>query len=255
MPIESRRIALQLGTLWRHLQSPAEIGTTFERVRAIGFEQVELPSEPLLPAAELRQLADASGLRIVAAHESARELVQEPRRVADRLEVLGCRLAVYPRPDVPLTTRDQVAGLADALSRAGEVLRSRGRLLAYHNHALEFRKLSGRAILDLLYERMDPFMVHAELDTYFVQLGGGDPAAYCARLSGRLPLLQLDDYVIGEGEQPATAALGDGNLNLRVIVREAEAAACELYVIEQEPAPEVDAFAAIAKSFRYLTSL
>lgn len=255
MPIESRRIALQLGTLRRHLQSPGEIGKTFERVRAIGFEQVELPSMALLPAAELRQLADASGLRIVAAHENPRELVEEPGRVADRLEVLGCRLAVYPRPHLPLTTGDEIAALADELSEAGELLRSRGRLLAYHNHALEFRKLSGRAILDLLYERMDPFMVHAELDTYFVQLGGGDPAAYCARLSGRLPLLQLDDFVIGDGEQPVTAPLGDGNLNLRVIVREAEAAACELYVVEQEPAPEIDAFAAITKSFRYLTSL
>jgi sugar phosphate isomerase/epimerase len=70
-----------------------------------------------------------------------------------------------------------------------------------------------------------------------------------------LPLLQLDDYVIGEDEQPATAALGDGNLNLPVILREAEAAACELYVVEQEPGPGVDAFAAIARSFRYLSSL
>lgn len=254
MAVDPRRVALQLGTLRRHLQKQSEIGPTFERVRGIGYEQVELGDWQLLPAAELRKLADASGLRIVAAHESARELIEEPRRVADRLETLGCRLAVFPRPDVPLTTLDQVAALADSLSRAGEALRSRGRLLAYHNHALEFRRLSGKAILDLLYERMDPFMVHAELDTYFVQLGGGDPAAYCARLSGRLPLLQLDDYVIGDTEQPATAPLGDGNLNLPVILREAEAAACEVFVVEQQPAPEADAFAAIARSFRYLTS-
>ncbi len=255
MPIESRRIALHLGTLRQHLSSERELGPTFERVRATGYEQVELAELPLLPAAELRQLADSTGLRIVASHESARELVDEPRRVADRLEALGCRLAVYPRPHVPLTSVDQVFELADALSRAGEVLRSRGRLLAYHNHALEFRRLGGKAILDLLYERMDPFMVHAELDTHGVQLGGGGPAAHCARLSGRLPLLQLVDYAIDDAEQPQTAALGDGNLNLPVILREAEAAACELYVVEQQPAPELDVFAAIAKSFRYLASL
>jgi sugar phosphate isomerase/epimerase len=255
MPIDPRRIALSLWTVRRHLQSSAEIARSFERVREIGYEQVELVGLPPLPARELRELADAAGLRICASHEDPLEIVEEPRRVADRLEALGCRLVVYPRPHLPLTTLEQVAELSDALSRAGELLRSRGRLLAYHNHALEFRKLGGKAILDLIYERTDPFMVHAELDTYCVQLGGGDPAGYCARLSGRLPLLQLTDYAVGDDDQPTTAALGEGNLNLPVILREAEAAACELYVVEQDPAPDDDAFSLIAKSFGYLTSL
>lgn len=254
MPLDPRRVALQLGTLRHHLQSRDDVARAFERVRAIGYEQVELGGLPELPAEELRTLADASELRIVASHESPHALATEPRRVAERLEALGCRLGVYPEPHVSLTTLDEVKKLADGLSRAGEVLRSRGRLLAYHNHALEFRKVAGKAVLDWLYELMDPFLVHAELDTHYVQLGGGDPAAYCARLSGRLPLIQLDDYVIGDDARPETAALGDGNLNFSVILREAEAAACELYVVEQEPPPGRDVHALIAKSFRYLTA-
>jgi sugar phosphate isomerase/epimerase len=254
MPLDPRRVALHLGTLGPHLQSPTELGRTLERVREIGYQLVELSSLPPLPASELRQLADNAGLGIVASHEDPRELVEEPKRVADRLEALGCRLAVYPEPHLPLTNLAELAALADALSRAGEVLRSRGRLLAYHNQLGAFRKLGSKAILDLLYELSDPFLVHAELDTYFVQLGGGDPAAYCARLSGRLPLLQLQDYVIGDDDQPHGAALGDGNLNLPVILREAEAAACELYVVEQQPPPQSDAFALVARSFRYLTA-
>lgn len=255
MPIDSRRVALSLWTLRRHTQDRAGLARTLERVRELGYEQIELGGSAPLPATELRQLADAAGLKVVASQESPHELVEEPRRVADRLETLGCRLAVYPEPHLPLTRIEEVHGLADALSRAGEVLRSRGRLLAYHNRALEFRRIAGKAILDLLFERADPFLVHAELDTYFVQLGGGDPAGYCARLSGRLPLLRLKDYAIGQNEQPATAALGEGNLNLPVILREAEAGACELYVVEQDPAPDSDAFEAAAKSLRYLKSL
>jgi sugar phosphate isomerase/epimerase len=255
MPIDSRRIGLQLWTLRRHLQSRDEIASSFARLRAIGYEQVELGGQAPLAAAELRQLADAAGLSIVASHEAAREIVEEPKKVAERLGEFGCRFAVYPYPHVPLETLEQVFALADELSRAGEVLRSHGKLLTYHNHAIEFRKLEGKSILDWLYERTDPVMVHAELDTYFVQAGGGDPAGYCARLSGRLPLLHLKDYAIGAEQQPVTAALGQGNLNFRTILREAEAGACEQFIVEQDPAPGVDAFAEIAVSLKYLKSL
>lgn len=247
----SRRVALQLWTLREHLKSAEEASRSLARVRALGYEHVELYEGGVLPVSELGRLARAEGLGVCAAHLSGRAIVDATSQVADGLSELGCRLAVYPMPHVPLETLSQVFELADRLSQAGEKLRRRGQLLAYHNHALEFRKLEGRAILDWLYERMDPFLVHAELDTYWVQRGGGDPARYCARLSGRLPLLHLKDYAVDAAQRPMTAALGEGNLNLPVILREAESAACEWYVIEQEPEAG-DPFAAIAKSLAYL---
>ncbi len=254
MPGPSRHIALQLWTLREHLQTREDVPRTFERLRSIGFEQVELYSGLPLAARELKRIADGAGLGICASHEEPAAVVSEPARVAERLHQLGCRYAVYPQPHRPLETIEQVLELADQLTLAGEVLRRSGQLLTYHNHALEFRKLGGKAILDWLYERSDPVMLHAELDTYWVQAGGADPAAYCARLSGRLPLVHLKDYAIDAQHRPATAALGDGNLNFLVIVREADAAACEHYVIEQD-ATGADAFEEVARSLRYLKTL
>jgi sugar phosphate isomerase/epimerase len=254
MPLEARKIALQLWTLREHLQTEADVARTFARVREIGYEHVELGGLVRMPPAQVKALAAAAGLGIVATHEDAREIIAHPRKVADRLSDLGCRFAAYPHPHQPLETLDQVFKLADDLSRSGEVLRSRGQLLTYHNHSLEFRKLGGKAILDWLYERADPVMLHGELDTYWVQAGGGDPAGYCARLSGRLPLLHLKDYAIDRKNEPTMAALGEGNLNFPVILREADAAGCEWFVVEQEGGVD-DAFEAIAVSLRYLKSL
>jgi sugar phosphate isomerase/epimerase len=254
MALESRKIALQLWTLREHLQTEADVARTFARVREIGYEHVELSGLVRMPAVQVRALAAAAGLGIVGTHEDAREILGEPRKVADRLSELGCRFTAYPHPHRPLETLDHVFKLADDLSRAGEVLRSRGQLLTYHNHALEFRKLAGKAILDWLYERTDPVMLHGELDTYWVQAGGGDPAGYCARLSGRLPLLHLKDYAIDGKNEPTMAALGEGNLNFPIILREADAAGCEWFIVEQERG-FADPFAAIAVSLRYLKSL
>jgi sugar phosphate isomerase/epimerase len=251
MPLTSGRVALQLWTLRGQLQSVEAATRSLERVRELGYEHVELCDTGALSFFELGKLAKAAGLGVCGAHLPGRAVVEEPRRLADELALLGCRLAVYPQPHLPLDSLDQVLALADRLSQAGEVFRSRGQLLAYHNHALELRKLEGRTILDWLFERMDPFLVHAELDTYWIQLGGGDPAGYCARLSGRLPALHLKDYGVDAEQRPQAMPLGDGNLNLRVIVREAESAACDCYVVEQEPA-ETEPFAAIARSLAYL---
>lgn len=254
MAAASRKIALQLWTLREHLKTADDVARTFARVREIGYEHVQVSALPALSASQVKQLADAAGLGICASHEDARQIVEEPGKVADTLSALGCRFTAYPSPHLPLDTLDQVFALADALSRSGEVLRARGQLLTYHNHAIEFRRLGGKAILDWLYERSDPIMLHAELDTYWVQAGGGDPAGYCARLSGRLPLLHLKDYAISAENTPITAALGEGNLNIPTILREAEAAACEWYIVEQDGGFE-DPFVAVATSLRYLKSL
>jgi sugar phosphate isomerase/epimerase len=254
MASNSRRIALQLWTLREHLKTADDVARTFARVREIGYEHVQVSGLGPIAPAEVKRLADAAGLGICATHEDARQIVEEPSKVADTLSALGCRFTAYPHPHVPLDTLDQVFALSDALTRAGEVLRSRGQLLTYHNHAIEFRKLEGKAILDWIYERTDPVMVHGELDTYWVQAGGGDPAGYCARLSGRLPLLHLKDYAISPKNQPVMAALGEGNLNFATIVREADAAGCEWYIVEQDRDFE-DPFVAIATSLKYLKAL
>ncbi|HVY27400.1 MAG TPA: hypothetical protein VHB79_12670 [Polyangiaceae bacterium] len=253
MAVDLRRVALELATLHEHLKTTEDAARSLAQVREIGFERVTL-GVTTAAAVTLKQQADAAGLTIVGAHADAREIVEQPQRVADMLSTLGCRLVVFPQPHVPLATLDQVFALCDELSRAGEVLRSRGQQLCYRNHALEFRRLGGKAILDWIYERTDPILVQGALDTYGVQAGGAEPAGYCARLSGRLPLLLLQDYAISAQNEPFEAALGDGNLSLSRILREAEAAACDWYVVGQGSKVEAP-FAAIARSLTYLKSL
>ena len=252
MAFDARRIALDTSTL--HLKTSEDVGRSFAQLREIGYERLQLGAALAVPPTTLRQLADAAELKICAAYADARQVVEQPKQVADTLGALGCRLVVYPEPHVPLGTLDQVFALCDALSRAGEVLRSRGLQLCYRNQAREFRRLGGKAILDWIYERTDPILVQGELDTYGVQAGGAEPAGYAARLSGRLPLLLLRDYGISPENQPEAVALGDGNLSLTRILREAEAAACDWYVVGQAASVQ-QPFAALAKSLTYLKSL
>ena len=93
------------------------------------------------------------------------------------------------------------------------------------NHQIEFRRLSGKPILEILFEETDPRYLQAEIDTYWVQNGGGDPVAWCHKLKGRLPILHMKDYTVNASNlEPTFAEIGNGNLAWKPIIAAAEAA-------------------------------
>jgi sugar phosphate isomerase/epimerase len=84
-----------------------------------------------------------------------------------------------------------------------------------------------------------------------VQVGGGNPAGWCTRLAGRLPLLHMKDYAVGPENTPVMAAVGEGNLDWKAIVAAAEQSGCEWFIVEQDSG-FTDAFAAIESSLAYI---
>jgi sugar phosphate isomerase/epimerase len=171
------QIALQCYTLRDHVKTDLEFAASMKRVRAIGYEAVQISGIGPIPAREIRRIADAEGVRICATHEPGSDIVDRPQAVVERLGTLGCLLTAYPAPHVSLESRADIEHLATGLNRAGAVLRAAGMTLTYHNHDLEFRKIAGQTVLELLFECTDPEFVQAELDTYWVQAGGANPVA------------------------------------------------------------------------------
>jgi sugar phosphate isomerase/epimerase len=253
LQMRKEQIALQCYTIREHAQTAAALARSLARVREIGYRTLQISGVGPIPAPEIRRIADAEGLAICATHEPGKTIVESPSEVVERLSILGCRHTAYPYPHLPLDSPDAVLGLAEGLNRAGAVLAAAGMSLSYHNHALEFQRVGDKTILELLLERTDPELVRAEIDTYWVQAGGGDPAEWCRRLPGRLPLLHLKDYAV-VGNEPTMAALGEGNLDFPKIVAAAARSGCEWFIVEQDRGFS-DPFVAIATSLRYLERL
>ena len=104
-----------------------------------------------------------------------------------------------------------------SLTASASTLAAADLSFSYHNHSFEFVQFGGRTGLELLLEETDPRYVQAELDTYWIQHGGGDPVAWIERVSGRMPVVHLKDMVMlpsadGRGQQ-AMAEVGAGNMN------------------------------------------
>lgn len=250
------QIAAQLYTLREHCQTSAALADSARKVREIGYRAVQVSAIGPIPDDEVVRIMAGEGLAICATHEPAPQILAEPEAAIGRVLSLGCKLTAYPFPrDIDLASLESVQKLAARLDDVGALFRNAGLQLGYHNHALEFIRCGERTVLDYIFEHTRPENLVAELDTYWVQFGGGDVVEWCRKLRGRLPFIHLKDYVfVAETNQPVYGEIGEGNLDFPRIIAAAEASGCEWFIVEQDVCPG-NPFDSLRRSFEYLKTL
>ena len=91
------------------------------------------------------------------------------------------------------------------------------------------------------------------LDTFWVQAGGGDPAYWLRRLSGRVDCVHFKDMEYSpEDKAVRMAAIGDGNMNYPEILRACEDAGVQYAFVEQDNCYGVDPFLCLKRSYDWL---
>ena len=94
-----------------------------------------------------------------------------------------------------------------------------GLTFIYHNHNFEFARFDGKTGLQILMESTDPAWMQFEIDTYWVQMGGGDPIDWIRRMAGRMDVVHFKDMTTDPAERkPIMAEVGEGNLNWQGII-------------------------------------
>jgi sugar phosphate isomerase/epimerase len=245
------KVALQLYTLRDFAGSAKDLATTLKKVKAIGYDAIEFIRLDFASYRDLRRLVDDHGLAISSIHEAGDRLLNHPQTVAEELTELGTDLAVYPFPaGIDFQKEAEVDRLTHQLRHSSEVFAAAGKRLVYHNHALEFAKHGEKLILEYIFTNAPKLF--AELDTYWIQFGGGDPVRWISNLKGRVPLVHLKDYKFNPRKNiPEMAEVGRGNLDFAAIIEQSQAAGCEWFIVEQDFC-EGDPFMAIQVSLEHL---
>ncbi len=246
------QIAAQLFTVRDFCGNARDLADTARRLRAIGYEAVQHTGNSPVPRDEVARIMAGEGLTICATHESAAAILDDPDRVIANLQQTGCRLTAYPFPNgIQFSDAAALAAFVRRLDASGARLRAAGITLGYHNHDIEFLRFGEGTVLDYIYAQTDPRHLVAELDTYWVQYGGGDCVEWCRKLAGRLPFLHLKDYAITAERKPQWCEIGSGTLPFRRIIDEAARSGCEWFIVEQDTCPG-DPFESLRLSFEYL---
>jgi len=247
------QVALQIFTIREHLQSAGDFAKVMQKVRDIGYEAVETYNLDFLSTQEMKKILDDTNLICCGNHFSSDAVIENTQKVIDDLHALDCKYAVISASFewVETPTTELILDLAKKLDAAGKALKDAGKILVYHNHSEEFKKLDGKLILDMIFDNTDPGNVQFEIDTYWIQHGGGDPAGWCKKLNGRLPLLHMKDYGITGHRVVIFMEIGYGNLNFKEITTEAKKSGCRWFIVEQDVCPG-DSLESVKKSFDYI---
>jgi sugar phosphate isomerase/epimerase len=260
--VKRSQLGVQLAVAWDRLQTAKDLAESVRKVRSMGYGAVELAAGLPIAAREIGTILAGEGMACCGLHVPGSSLYREPATVIAMLEQLSCEIAVYPYPgDFEIVnaqglkeiTAQTLSDLVRTLREASRAYRAAGKHIAVHNHSVEFYKIEGKTVMERLFSETAPEEVQSELDTYWVQAGGCDPAEWCRKLRGRLLILHLKDYGVNAQGKPVDEELGDGNLDWRGIVRAARKAGCRWYVIEQDGNWDSgDPFLSMQRSYEYL---
>ena len=262
----------------------AELGAfeAFRRANEIGYRVAELSQIPLTgeTVAELQRARDELGFEYCAlsgslAPGSGNSLEEDFDQVVADCRTLGSdmvRIGMLPIPS--MRSIETVLDFCRRADAAAERLSDEGIALYYHNHHVEFAKIDGRYLLDVIAEASPH--VGLELDAHWIARGGLDPARVIAQYAGRVRMVHLKDYRIAlpdagiidaveRGDYSAWGAawnglvqfaeVGEGNLDWPEIIDQSIRSGAEYLLVEQDELYGRTVWEALEISHRNLVSL
>jgi sugar phosphate isomerase/epimerase len=265
----------------------ARIGTfeTLRRVSDIGYHAIEISQVAMTPenVAEMRRAQDELGMRIASlsamlttppggGFESLRD--DFDKIVADCRTLDTSILRIGMLPFDAMGSLDRVVDFAEQANEYARRLADSGIDLYYHNHHIEFAKFNGRYMLDVIADAAPA--VGLELDVHWIHRGGENPVSVLAQHAGRVRLVHLKDYRIGEFPMAALdslakgdaaafmsafvgvvqfAEVGEGNLDWPAIIEQSLASGAEYLLVEQDDTYGRDPFESLRISRDNLVGL
>jgi sugar phosphate isomerase/epimerase len=252
MELTMPALSAQLYTVRNFLQSPADVASSLKKIRAIGYRFVEISSLEHIPAPEIKSMLDNADLQISAIHFDFEPLLANLETCLEQCRVLGTKniiLCMMPESYAQQGREGFQRFINEAIPLC-ESVHAAGFTISYHNHNYEFTRFDGRPALEWIFEATASHHLGAEIDTHWIQMGGGDPVAWIRKMKGRMPAVHFKDFSV-DMWTPIFAEVGQGNLNWNEIIPAAIEAGVEWCVVEQDECRR-DPFESLKLSYEFL---
>ena len=254
------KISIQLWTVREALGAPwgpGDYDTTLRAIAELGYPRVEQALGYFgRTAAELRAFYDSIGIRASSSHDG---VSADDAALATKLENAATLGQKYL--NVPYFASSALAdwqALADRMNVEAQVAASYGIAYGYHNHAHEFTTDlgGGRTPWEVLTERLDPALVHLEIDLYWAVTGGAntgaaDPVQFAIDTIDAAPQRVRQFHVKDRHLDGDMADLGTGTIAFDRIFA---AHAVEEYIVENDT-PDVTPLQTAEVGYDYLRSI
>jgi sugar phosphate isomerase/epimerase len=221
--------------------------SVLKKIADIGYVGVETAGLNGLKPKEFRKIIDGLGMEISSGHAGIPE-GDQANAILDEQEEMGNTTLISGFGPNDLADEAGVKRAVARVNAAVPLLKTRKMRMGLHNHWWEFSvKINGKTVHQLMMELLDP-SVFAETDIYWIQTGGGDPAAVIRQLGKRAPYIHVKDGACVRDPVVMTA-VGKGKVDVKAALT---ANAAEWHVVELD-ACATDMFEAVKDSYTFLT--
>jgi len=250
---------------------------TLKKVKAMGYDYVELGGFYGMTKEDFKAALDANGLKAVSAHVGIHDMMGgKAQATADDYAYIGLQFMAIPyMPDELRPGRPGFAEAEATIRSFAKLCKEKGITLMYHNHDFEYEVMpDGRFQIDYLYDVIPADILQTQFDTCWVKVAGQDPAAYIRKYAGRCPVVHLKDFfkegatadmyeLLGDEDTKGIKPkgffefrpLGSGMQNFPPILEAAVESGAKWVVVEQDSSNDRTSLEAAQMSREYLKSL
>jgi sugar phosphate isomerase/epimerase len=254
-PVPPGLISIQLYTL-RSIMRGEAVDSTLARLANYGFTKVELAGLYGRTAESMRSTLDSLGITPSSSHDgiSATSAALETK-IANAVTLGQTHINV---PYLASSSADDWKRWADQMNVEAAAARQAGLKYGYHNHAHEFTTDLGGGLTpwEIFTERLDPDLVHLEVDLYWavtagVGVGAKDPVQFAIDTIQQSPQKVLQYHVKDRDVSGGFADLGTGYIDFARIFR---AHTPKEFIVENDQ-PDVTPLQTAEVGYSYLRSL
>ncbi len=242
----------------------AQVGVyeVFRQLSDMGYHCVEVSQIPMTEenVQQMKQGAKDFGIKIAALSAAVEPmmpgipgeyLTTHFDKIVQDCKTLECNyLRIGMLPMTRMGDYDKSVEFAQLADQYAEKLAEHDIKLYYHNHHIEFTKYNGETLMDII--KNNTKYIGFELDVHWIQRGGMNPVDVINRFAGRVSLLHLKDYRIGEVELDFSkefdpvefkkafhsvvefAEVGEGTLDMPAIIEAGLESGSQYFFIEQD---------------------
>lgn len=274
-------IGIQMSTIKSKIDELGAYGT-LKACAELGYHCVEVSQIPMTSenVEGMRKACDEFGIKVAACTAALEPMIPGmpgeylvsdfDKIVADCKALNTDMLRIGMLPMTCMGSREKAVDFVKRADEMASRLKEEGIDLYYHNHHIEFVKYDGEYLLDIIKNTTKH--MGFELDIHWIQRGGENPVEFVKKYAGRIRLLHLKDYRIGQMKMPEGpfdpktfmtafsnivefAEVGEGSLPIKECIEAGFAGGSEYFLIEQDDTYGRDPFESLKISRDNLIAL
>ena len=248
-------VGAQLYTTREFCKTIEDVAETLRKVAKIGYTAIQVSGFGPVDPKDVARLAEDNGLTIGSTHIGWDRFQEDLDGVIEEHKIYKCSHPAVGGMPGEYRSQEGLKRFLDEIVPIAEGLAAEGMDFSYHNHSHELARCGEKTWLEMLYEQADPKHVKAEIDTYWIQAGGGDPAAWIRKCADREPLIHFKDMAVTTEREQRFAEIGEGNLNWPTILESVYASNAEYVFVEQDRCYDRTPFESLEISYRNLKAM